>query len=286
MRALYAMALYDLVSVTRYMVGIDEPEIHLHPTSQRSLARLLRDSPNQKFIATHSADIVGTFEPEAVISVRAGGVAVQPATGFLSDDEKMAVEWWVRDRLEPLTARRVAAVEGISDRIVLERAAQLTGRDLDRLGVSVIETGGAGSMGAVIKLFGSLGFQIPLSMLIDDDAAAYTATKLGIAVADLGANRVSVATPDLEGEYVNALGASALWTALAASSLFSNNERGNCTTSGPGGTRTDGDVASFCRRSSKYKVRAAMVVAGLLNEAAALKIASINNLLGDLSEPT
>jgi putative ATP-dependent endonuclease of OLD family len=41
MRALYAMALYDLVSVTANMVAIDEPEIHLHPTSQRSLARLL-----------------------------------------------------------------------------------------------------------------------------------------------------------------------------------------------------------------------------------------------------
>ena len=52
-RALFAIALYDMVSVGAHMVAIDEPEIHLHPTSQRSLARLLQQGTNQKFIATH-----------------------------------------------------------------------------------------------------------------------------------------------------------------------------------------------------------------------------------------
>jgi putative ATP-dependent endonuclease of OLD family len=282
MRALYAMALYDLVSVTANMVAIDEPEVHLHPTSQRSLARLLREGPNQKFIATHSTDIVGAFDPECVVAVRAGGVVVQPAAGFLSTDEKLAVEWWARDRLEPLTAHRITAVEGISDRILLQRVAELTGRNLDRLGVSIVETGGSGSMGAIIKLFGTAGFDIPLTILIDADASAETAKKLGIAEADLAANGVWVSSPDLEAEYVAALGADVVWADIQASSLFTPNERANCTVSGPGGTRTAGDVAAFCGRS-KYKVRAAMVVAALLNTTSALTIKSINDLLDSIA---
>jgi putative ATP-dependent endonuclease of OLD family len=188
----------------------------------------------------------------------------------------------VRDRLEPLTARRIAAVEGISDRIVLQRVAALTGLNLDRLGVSVVETGGSGSMGAIIKLFGTSGFNVPLTILIDADAAAGTAKKLGVAAADLNANGVWISTPDLETEYVTALGAATVWAAIDASSLFSPNERASCTVTGPGGTRADDDVSAFCRRS-RYKVKAAMVVAGLLDATTAKKIKSVNDLLGSIA---
>jgi hypothetical protein len=51
-RAIYAIALYDLISNGANIVAIDEPEIHLHPSSQRSLARLLKNGSNQKIIAT------------------------------------------------------------------------------------------------------------------------------------------------------------------------------------------------------------------------------------------
>jgi putative ATP-dependent endonuclease of OLD family len=277
-RALFAIAMYDLVSVGANMVGVDEPEIHLHPTSQRSLAHLLQDSQNQKLIATHSADIVSAFDPECVVSVRPGGTPVQPAAGFLSSEERLSVEWWMRDRLEPLTARHVAAVEGISDRIILVRAAEVTNRALDRLGASVIETGGSGNMGAILKLFGKSGFDVPLSVLIDKDAEQDTANKLGVAVADLEANGVTVSDPDLEAEYVAALGGSVVWGSINASSLFSPGERANCAATGTGGTRTDADVAAFCRHK-KYKVKAAMVAAGILTDATARSMTGINKVL-------
>jgi putative ATP-dependent endonuclease of OLD family len=281
-RALFAIALYDMVSVGANMVAIDEPEIHLHPTSQRSLARLLQQGGNQKFIATHSADIVGAFGPECIVAVRSGGKVVQPQANFLSADERMSVRWWVRDKLEPLTARRVAAVEGISDRIVLERCADITDRSLDRLGCALVVTHGAGDMGAMIKLFGSAGFDIPMSLLIDLDAVTVTAAKLGVPATDLHLHSTWVADPDLEAEYVAALGTGTVWTAIEHSTLFSDNERANCNTSGPGGTRTTADVAAFCRSSSKHKVRAAMVVAPLIGEPQARAIGSLNKLLDEI----
>lgn len=284
MRALYALALYDLVSVGANVVGIDEPEVHLHPTSQRSLARLLQSGPNQKILATHSADIVGAFQPDCIVAVRTGGHVVQPTANFLSNDERMVVHWWVRDKLEPLTARRVIAVEGVSDRIIFEAIGDLTGRNLDRLGISLVETDGSGDMGAIIKLFGKSGFDIPLSLLIDKDAAADTANKLGIPEADLETHSAYVSDPDLEAEYVSALGADVVWAAIEASPLFSNNERALCVGSGPGGTRTVEDVAAFCRRKGKgYKVRAAMVVVPLLNGTTAKTILSINRLLDEFT---
>jgi len=281
-RAMYAIALYDLMSVGANMVAIDEPEVHLHPTSQRSLARLLKDNPNQKVIATHSADIVGAFDPDSIVVVRAGGLLVQPAAGFLSNDEKLFVRWWVRDRLEPLTSRRVAAVEGPSDRIVVERAADLTDRNLDRLGVSLVETGGVGSMGAIETLFGSTGFGVPLSQLIDEDAEQKTAKRLGVDLADLPANSVWVSRADLEDEYVAAIGETDLWSEIETSTIFTDGERHNCGTSGQGGTPTASELATFCRM---YKVKAALVVAGMLTDTTARRIASIDQLLVEVAQP-
>ena len=280
---MYAIALYDLISGGVNMVGIDEPEIHLHPSSQRSLARLLRAGKNQKFLATHSSDIVSVFSAESIVTVRTGGGVVQPKTGFLSADQRMVVRWWVRDRLEPLTARRVVGVEGISDRIVLERAAELTGRELDRLSASLVETGGAGDMGAIWQLFGPDGFDVPMSLLIDRDAVTDTASKLGVAEADLNSHSVWISERDLEEEYTAAIGSDVLWNAIDASGQFSKNELNNCQGTGPAGTRTADDVAAFCRFKSTYKARAAIVVAGLLDEPTARKIKSIEDLLGEIA---
>lgn len=278
-RALYAIALYDLTSSGANIVGIDEPEIHLHPTSQRSLARLLRESDTQKIIATHSPDIVGAFDSDSIVVVHSGGKVVQPKAGFLSADQRLTVRWWVRDRLEPLTAQHVIGVEGASDRIIVERAAELTNRSLDRLGVSLLDTNGYGDMGAINTLFGRDGFNVPISLLIDEDAEKKVSKKLDLAVADFNANGVWVSCIDLEDEYVRALGAAKVQAALVASSLYTKNQLKMLVPTGPGGTFTDEDVATFCRME---KVIAAMIVANLLDEPTVRSIASIEGMLAQI----
>ncbi|XPP25634.1 MAG: ATP-dependent nuclease [Leucobacter sp.] len=281
-RALYAIALYDLMSVGANVVGIDEPEIHLHPTSQRSLARLLHDSTNQKVIATHSSDIVGAFDVADVVVVRAGGEAVQSVRDFLDDDERTMVRWWVRDKLEPLTSARIVTVEGLSDRILVERIAELTDRSLDRLGISVIESDGNAEIQPIAKLFGPDGFRIPVSRLIDDDATGKIAAALGVPEADLGQHSVHVSMKDLEDEYVSAFGAAVIYKALESCGHFSRNELANVIATGANGELTNADVALFCRKS-KYKIRSALAVLPLLTKENASSIASIESLLNEIA---
>ncbi len=278
LRALFALALYDLVSAGSNMVAIDEPEIHLHPTSQRSLSNLLQSGPNQKLIATHSPDVVSAFPTDCIVAVHSGGVLVQPDADFLTSDEKLVVRWWVRDKLEPLTARHVLAVEGISDRIIVERVADLTGQNLDRLGISVIQTNGSLDMPALLRLFGPAGFRLAYSLLIDEDARDTTAKELGVAPEEIEKHGAVVSAPDLEGEYVAALGAVATWQALVRSGLFKHGSLANCAQSGENGARTEADIRAFCA-NKKYKVHAAMAVAEALDATSAGKIASVATAL-------
>ncbi|WP_224760578.1 ATP-dependent endonuclease [Salinibacterium sp. ZJ450] len=281
-RALFAIAMYDLVSEAANVVAVDEPEIHLHPTSQRSLANLLRSSSNQKVIATHSPDIVGAFSPEEIAVVRRGGLVKQAGENFLDGDAKLAARWWVRDKLEPLTSSFVLLVEGPSDRIVVRRVGQLVGNDLDRHGISVVETDGSRSVPNARKVFGPDGFDVPIRMLIDDDAVQDTADAFGVDKGDLSSHGVIVSMPDLEAEYSAAIGGEALWNRLVASGEFKPNQLLLCTASGPGGTYTAEDVAAFCRRKN-FKVQAALIVAATLTAAEATAVTSINALLAGIT---
>jgi putative ATP-dependent endonuclease of OLD family len=288
-RALFAIALYDLVSASANIVSIDEPEIHLHPTSQRSLAKLLKAGGNQKIIATHSPDMVGAFSPDDIVVVRQGGELIQPKKGFLSAEAKLVVHWWVKDKLEPLTSSTVVLVEGASDRVVVARIAELLGKDLDRLGVTLMEMDGSGDAVHIRTLFGPSGFGISTRVLIDEDAVAKTAPEFGVEAEELSddvaleAQGVFVSHADLEDEYTAAMGPDRLWKAIEASKLFSNNERATCAANGEGGTRTVADVAAFCRYK-KRKVRAALLVVDQINREEAAKVASVVKLLDSVED--
>ena len=278
-RALFAMAFNDLVSETSNIVAIDEPELHLHPSSQRTLAKLFRDGPNQKILASHSPDIVGAFPPESIVSVRKDGHVVQPSRNFLNSQDKLIARWWVKERLEPLTADHVVWVEGPSDRILLSRVAELLHLDLDRNGLAVAELGGVGDFGHIVRLFGDLGFQSPFTLLIDQDAEAGVASKLGCPVGDLEVNGVLTCRRDLEDEYVAAIGYLDCLTLLRDSGFFSHRELQTCVPTGPNGSYQHDDIWRFCKSK---KILSAIAVGAWLSPGVASRLGALSSVVARL----
>ncbi|OZG50474.1 AAA domain-containing protein [Pseudoscardovia radai] len=260
------------------ILAIDEPELHLHPSSQRSLAKMLAANDTQCIVSTHSADIVSAFDPDCIVAMK-NGEARQLEPGALDFDARVRMKLWTHDRLEPLTATKLILVEGITDRLLVQRVAELTGRDLDRLGVSLVQTDGVGKMIPFDRLFGPRGFNVPMFRLIDQDAAEEVAKKLGVPVEQLSSRHVYVSRRDLEEEYVKGLTPGFVWKAMREGGNFSKAEI-DAWQRKWGGVQTPSklQVAEFCRANNN-KVPACMSVLDVLTPANAGKIKSINALL-------
>ena len=197
----------------------------------------------------------------------------------------MAARWWVGQRLEPLTAGIVIAVEGPSDRIVVNRIANVLGIDLDSHDIVVVETDGCGNMRVVESIFGSGGFDIPLFELVADDNREDIAVRVGANstdLDDLAAHHVFISCSDLEDEYVRAIGAKRLWEKIRTMKTFSRTSIRQCRR-GPIGIPTEANLAAFIRVRTSRKIPAALVAASLIDEENAPKVQSVTRLLEALS---
>lgn len=278
-RQLMSMTLFDLAEGAANMLAIDEPELHLHPTSQRTISDLLSGDGNQKVVVTHSPFVVQRFEPAEIITIDRDGRAHQIPDSHLTAVEKQRANWWSPRLLEALTSRFTLVVEGVADRIVVEGVARATGIDLDRLGAVVLELDGADKFPNVYQLLGPKGFEVTLLGLVDEQESNRWVGTVGGKPAKVVDQRVFISRADLEGEYARALtgpGAAALLIA-----------GGVCTESAilmSAGVSTLDEVpwekiAEYCR---KDKVIAASAIAGALTQEQAKAIESVQRMLSKL----
>lgn len=279
MRQLMALTFFDLAQQKANVVAVDEPEMHLHPSSQRTVAGLLADSPQQRLVVTHSPYVIQKFEPKHVLVVdhqrRARQIAAQNFTAV----EKERVAWWTPQLLEALTARRVLVVEGLADRIVVEAAAVAKGVSLDREGVSVFALDGADKFKHIAKLLGATGFALDLCGLCDEDREGSWSGVLKTSPKKLGIQGFFVARKDLEHEYAAAIGAADLAAILIEEGVA--REQGICQSTGVAvvGDLTDEQVADFITSDDSRKAPAARAVASILTEAHVDASASLSGLL-------
>ena len=279
LRQLVSMTLFDLAEGTANVVAIDEPELHLHPSSQRTVAELFGTASNQKLLVTHSPFIVQRFEPADVIAVNRDGICHQIPDDKLSAVEKERINWWSPRLLEVLTARYAIIVEGLTDRIIVERAAELAGITLDRIGAVVFDIDGAHKFPHVYRVIGSAGFNVPLLGLVDDKEKGVWHGAIGGKPKHVFGTTLWVSAPDLEGETCAAFGGPAAAQALIDGGYCKKADILQSASVTDLNDVTVEAAAAYCRAG---KVSAAIALASQLDAATAAKIASVTGLLQQL----
>jgi putative ATP-dependent endonuclease of the OLD family len=152
------------------VLGIEEPELYLHPHAQRSLMRqfeALAAAGNQLFISTHSAHFLDVARSDRIVLVdrcedEDEDVCTQARTASSGDLLKArkklhpqrdqmteeSVHAFIRnvrtaEMTEAFFARVVIVVEGPSEREAIPVFARAQGLDFDEYGISIVSAGGS-----------------------------------------------------------------------------------------------------------------------------------------------
>jgi len=173
--------------------AIEEPELYLHPLAQRVMMEVLREiseiNDHQVIYTTHSSTFVDITHFDEICLMRRerkDGEWESSVTQLSMDDmirdlkvrhphttptpESMR-EWYSHAcgsaRSEGFFARKVVIVEGFTEEYALPIYSKALGYDLDREGVSIINSGGKGQIDRLYRLFNE--FKIPCYIIFDID---------------------------------------------------------------------------------------------------------------------
>ena len=149
------------------LILIDEPELHLHPSWQKSLQNTLEylasQTDNQFVLATHSATFV---TPRSIANVsrcymRDGGSMLQRLKAVdLPDKKQLFAMVNALNNEKIFFAERILLVEGLSDEIVMDKIRDYSGINADRL--ELVRVGGKGQFKSFSRLLGALEIQFTI----------------------------------------------------------------------------------------------------------------------------
>jgi len=124
------------------IVALEEPEAHLHPSAVRSLWQLIERIPGQKFISTHSGDLLSEVPAEAVIRLyRLAGQTIPKRIKdiALTPKKLRQFNYHIRHaRGELLFSRCWILGEGETEVTLLPELARHLGKNFERSGIRCI----------------------------------------------------------------------------------------------------------------------------------------------------
>lgn len=162
------------------VLGIEEPELYLHPHAQRSLMKQFEElaaAGNQIFISTHSAHFLDVARSDRIVLVdrcededdevctqvktaSSGDLLkarkqLHPARDQMTVDSVRAFVRNVRtsEMTEAFFARVVIVVEGPSEREAIPIFARAYGMDFDTHGISIVSAGGKATIDTLSQLY-------------------------------------------------------------------------------------------------------------------------------------
>lgn len=172
---------------------VDEPELHLHPHSQRLLSGIFRENSlqNQFIVVSHSPHFVDSRELGSVAIVRQESSrtnVIKLEANYLDDQESAAVSKNLGvEEKEFLFSRRVLLVEGPTENGAMPVLAKKILRGFDEHGVSLVSVGG-NSFGLMMKVL--KGFKFPWLAMCDRDVLMNVSDTIEVEGRELKSSRL------------------------------------------------------------------------------------------------
>jgi len=174
---------------------VEEPELYMHPQAQRNIRRVFRgiaDKGDQVMFSTHSSLLLDVAYFDEVIRVESTQEKSGKNNTIRSSVWQLPMEAMIKDlksrqgidatddsirelyshayhpnRSEGFFAKSIILVEGPTEQYSLPIYAEGVGQHLDSLNISVVDSGGKGTMDRLYRIFNELG--IPCFILFDYD---------------------------------------------------------------------------------------------------------------------
>ena len=195
-RNLLVLALFHAVARSfkgGAILGIEEPELFLHPHAQRSLMNQFEElvsAGSQLFISSHSSTFLDITRPERVVVVECGkddddeiSTSVRTTTAEkllkirkeLHPEKEMTIpsmRAFLRntrtlEMTEPYFSKLVIVAEGPSEREALPIFSSYLGVNFDEYGISIVAAGGKTVIDTLVQVYQA--HNIPTFVIFDND---------------------------------------------------------------------------------------------------------------------